>query len=62
MANRLLRFALDEQGEPLTVSGSKGYQLSVAMYGAYGGKFVLSSTDCLAKWEAIVADYEARRP
>lgn len=57
MANRLLRFSYDEMGQPVRVSDAKGYQLSVGMYGEYGGKFVLSSPDCLAKWEKIVSEY-----
>ena len=61
MANRLLRFSLDGNGKPLKVSGAKGYQISVGMYGEYGGKWIRSSPECIAKWEAVVSEYEERQ-
>lgn len=57
MANRLLRFAFNNNGRPITVEGAKGYQLTVGMYGEYGGKWILSKPDCVIKWNQIVSKY-----
>lgn len=59
MANRLLRFSLNENSEPLKVTQAKGYQMSVAMYGEYGGKFLKIETQCKEEWERRVEEYES---
>jgi hypothetical protein len=61
MANRLLRFASADGKEGLKVFDASGYQLSVAMFGEYGGKSITSSKECAEKWEKTVAEYEKKR-
>lgn len=65
MANRLLRFSFDDNGDPVkvgTVNGfPKGYQLSKPMYGEYGGErsvFPFGPTDCFVEWNLKVAAYQ----
>ena len=62
MANRLLRFTPGDNGRPLTVRRAKGYQLSVAAYGPYGGKnsFARTKSACLSEWERRVTEYLSR--
>ncbi|MGL6239852.1 hypothetical protein [Aeromonas dhakensis] len=59
IANRLLRFSFDKNGNPITVKGAKGYQLTKAMYGEYGEK---ARTDSQIKryahWENNVNNYK----
>lgn len=60
MANRLLRFSFNKEGEPVTVKGAKGYKVSRITYGVYGGEPIWEEgpTDCLIKWENAVSDYQ----
>ncbi|MFZ6873242.1 hypothetical protein ACO0LF_14405 [Undibacterium sp. Di27W] len=55
MANRLLRFSLDENNMPVTVHQAKGYLLSKMMYGEYGGS---KDEKVLAKWNTLVSNYQ----
>lgn len=61
IANRLLRFSLNTQGQPAKVENAKGYQMTVGMFGEYGGKSRLIHTDCLTLWLKTVKDYENRK-
>ena len=60
MANRLLRFTNDDDtGKPIKVSRASGYQLSIAMYGEYGGtKLTPAGKLRLRKWERIVDNFQ----
>jgi hypothetical protein len=55
MANRLLRFSTDNKGNPVTVSKAKGYMITHAAHGVYGGKH---TPECQEKWDSIVKAYE----
>lgn len=55
MANRLLRFCKDANGDPITVAGSIGYQLTVGMYGKYADKS--PQKQCTIRWNEWVQKY-----
>lgn len=55
MANRLLRFCLDENGKPVTVEGAIGYQLTVGMYGKYADKS--PGRECTVRWNIWVTKH-----
>lgn len=48
IANRLLYFSLDLNGDRMTVSGAKFYNLSVMLYGTYG----------LSEWDEVIEEWE----
>lgn len=54
IANRLLRFSLDDKGNPITVSSAKGYRMSVKVWGVYGER---KYTNCKNEWDQLVNDY-----
>lgn len=58
MANRLLRFSLDDNNKPVKVTVAKGYRLSFIAYGDYGGELDRRDRSCLEKWNKIVLDYQ----
>lgn len=58
MANRLLRFSLDENKQPVKVTAAKGYRLSKIAYGEYGGELNRRNRGCWEKWSKVVSDYQ----
>lgn len=61
MANRILFATGSDDREPLSVAGAAGYNLSVALFGVYGGKGV-SGVPFRTKerWEALIRQWRDR--
>ena len=57
MANRLLRATGIDGGPPLTVANAKGYLLSEAMFGVYGGKGA-RGRPIREAWDRLVDDWQ----
>jgi len=58
MANRILYATGGEREEPLTVKGAKGYNLSVSLYGVYGGKY---NRRVREEWEKAIQEWKRRK-
>ncbi len=58
MANRILYATGGDHRNPLTVEGAKGYNLSVTLYGVYGGK---RSREVKQEWEKHIQEWIRRK-
>ncbi len=58
MANRILYATGGDHRDPLTVEGAKGYNLSVTLYGVYGGK---RNRHVMQEWERITQEWKRRK-
>ncbi len=57
-ANRILYATAGDNRDPLTVEGTKGYNLSVTLYGVYGGK---GNRRIMKQWENITQEWKRRK-
>jgi len=58
MANRILYATGGDHRETLTVEGAQGYNLSVTLYGVYGGK---RNRTVRQKWERTTQEWKRRK-
>ncbi|HLA85936.1 MAG TPA: hypothetical protein VJL29_14185 [Thermoguttaceae bacterium] len=60
MANRILYATAIDDRPPLKVENARGYYLTVALYGEYGGKGSRGDQS-RRRWEEVVKDWVSRR-